>query len=102
MAVPADDQSTVRATRHGQHGGLDGKRTAARGEEGGVSADGLGHQILGALQELAAGSAIIEPTARQQVVLERLASQHGQNTVVHPAALGDEPGGVNPYRFALR
>ena len=40
-----------------------------------LGVDGLGHQLLGALQVLAAGATIVEPAAGEQVVVERLASR---------------------------
>ena len=86
VAVAPDQQAAV-TSRHGHHRRLDRQRTATGGEPGRVGADRLGQQFLGPLQVLVRGAAVVEPTAGEHVVTERLLPQHLEHAVVGAAPL---------------
>jgi hypothetical protein len=86
VTVPTHQEAAV-AARDGHHRGLHRKRTAAGGEPRDVGAHGRGHQVLRMLQVFVAGPAVIEATAGQHVVEERVPAQHRQHPVIRAAAL---------------
>src|SRR6201993_89787 len=87
VAVAGNEQSAVCPAGYGQHCGPHRQRASARGEEGRLGADGVGHQVLRARQILPAGHSVVEAVGGEQIIAKRVLTQHGQDAVVDTGAL---------------
>ena len=86
MRVAAHQQLFIRPG-HRKHRGLNRQGAAARREERLLSANGVGHQLLGPLKHPGGRSPVIQPRGRQHIGPEHVFSQHRQHPGIRTAAL---------------